>query len=65
MNGGPDSRKISREVIIDEIVKVVTPVKTGVQGTYVWWKELDSGFRRNDGKPPLWTFYEIIILFNR
>jgi hypothetical protein len=23
--------------------KVVTPVKTGVQRIFVWWKELDSG----------------------
>jgi len=35
-------------------------VKTGVQGTYNWWKELDSGFRRNDGKHHFLTFYEII-----
>jgi hypothetical protein len=26
--------------------KVVTPVKTEVQGTYNWWKEPDSTFRR-------------------
>jgi len=36
-------------------------VKTGVQGTYNWWKELDSGFRRNDGKHHFLTFYEFII----
>jgi hypothetical protein len=35
-------------------------VKTGVQGTYNWWKELDSGFRRNDGKTHFLTFYEFI-----
>ena len=35
-------------------------MKTGVQGTYNWWKELDSGFRRNDGKTHSLTFYEII-----
>jgi len=35
-------------------------VETGVQGTYNWWKELDSGFRRNDGKPHFLIFYEII-----
>jgi len=35
-------------------------VKTGVQGTYNWWKELDSGFRRNDGKTHFLTFYEIV-----
>ena len=37
-------------------------MKTGVQGTYNWWKELDSGFRRNDGKPHFLTFYEFIKL---
>jgi len=35
-------------------------VKTGVQEIYNWWKELDSGFRRNDGKAHFWTFYEAI-----
>jgi hypothetical protein len=35
-------------------------VKTGVQETYNWWKELDSGFRRNDGKNHFLTFYEFI-----
>ena len=35
-------------------------MKTGVQGTYNWWKELDSGFRRNDGKTHFLTFYEFI-----
>ena len=35
-------------------------MKTGVQGTYNWWKELDSGFRRNDGKHHFLTFYEFI-----
>jgi hypothetical protein len=35
-------------------------VKTGVQGTYNCWKELDSGFRRNDGKHHFLTFYEFI-----
>jgi len=29
--------------------KVVTPVKTGVQMTCNYLKQLDSGFRRNDG----------------
>jgi hypothetical protein len=37
-------------------------VKTGVQETYNWWKELDSGFRRNDGKTHFLTFYEFIKL---
>jgi hypothetical protein len=35
-------------------------VKTGVQETNNWWKELDSGFRRNDGKNHFLTFYEFI-----
>jgi len=35
-------------------------VKTGVQGIYKLLKRLDSGFRRNDGKPHFQTFYEII-----
>jgi len=35
-------------------------VETGVQGTYNWWKELDSGFRRNDGNSHFLTFYEFI-----
>jgi hypothetical protein len=39
--------------------KVVTPVKTGVQGIYKILKILDSGFRRNDEKPQIQAFYEI------
>jgi len=35
-------------------------VKTGVQRIYNWWKELDSGFRRNDGKTCFFPFYEFI-----
>jgi len=35
-------------------------VKTGVQETNNWWKELDSGFRRNDGENHFLTFYEFI-----
>jgi hypothetical protein len=42
--------------------KAVTPVKTGVQGTYNWRKELDSGFRRNDRKTCFVTFYGFIKL---
>jgi hypothetical protein len=38
--------------------KVVTSVKTGVQGIHKHLKILDSGFRRNDGKEPFQTFYE-------
>jgi hypothetical protein len=30
--------------------KIVTPVKTGVQGVFNLLKLLDSGFRRNDEK---------------
>jgi hypothetical protein len=37
-------------------------VKTGVQEIYNWWKELDSGLRRNDGKTFFLTFYEFIRL---
>jgi hypothetical protein len=44
----------------DGFVKAVTPVKTGVQRNYTYLKKLDSGFRRNDGKPHFRTFYETI-----
>jgi hypothetical protein len=40
--------------------KVVTPVETGVQRIFKFLKKLDSGFRRNDGKPHFLTFYEFI-----
>jgi hypothetical protein len=40
--------------------RVVTPVKTGVQRIFNWWKELDSGFRRNDGQTCFLTFYDSI-----
>jgi hypothetical protein len=40
--------------------EVVTPVKTGVQRSSDFFKLLDSGFRRNDGKIPFPTFYEAI-----
>jgi hypothetical protein len=36
-------------------------VKTGVEGTYNYCKELDSGFRRNDGKTNFLTSYEFIL----
>jgi hypothetical protein len=39
---------------------MVTPVETGVQGTHDEWKELDSGFRRNDGKTYFLTFYDFV-----
>jgi len=35
-------------------------VKTGVQRIDNYLKRLDSGFRRNDGKQHLNTFYEIV-----
>ena len=41
-------------------LKVVTPVKTGVQGIYKSLEILDSGFRRKDGRPQFQTFYKII-----
>ena len=45
-----------------ESQKVVTPVKTGVQMVCNYLKELDSGFRWNDGKLYFPTFYEFITL---
>ena len=47
---------------LDGLVKVVTPVETGVQRIYNYLKRLDSGFRRNDEKPHFQTFYEVIKL---
>jgi hypothetical protein len=44
--------------------KVVTPVETGVQGSCNYLKELDSGFRRNDGEKRLHAFYETIKIAN-
>ncbi len=35
-------------------------MKTGVQRIYNYLKELDSGFRRNDEKTRITTFYETI-----
>jgi hypothetical protein len=40
--------------------KVVSPVKTGVQGISKSMKELGSGFRRNDDHWPFSTFYDFI-----
>jgi len=40
--------------------EIVTPVKTGVQIFCKCSKNLDSGFRRNDGKQVFATFYERI-----
>ena len=41
-------------------LKVVTPVKAGVQGIRNELKRLDSGFRRNDRKARFPTFCETI-----
>jgi hypothetical protein len=49
-----------KELKHDGLVKVVTPVKTGVQGIHDALKTLDSGFRRNDGTGAFSTFYERI-----
>jgi hypothetical protein len=38
-------------------------VETGVQGIHNYLKKLDSGFRRNDGKPHFHTFYESINIY--
>jgi len=35
-------------------------VETGVQGSCDYWKELDSGFRRNDENGQFQNIYEII-----
>ena len=40
--------------------KVVTLVETRVQGICKYLKELDSGFRRNDGKERFQTCCEVI-----
>jgi hypothetical protein len=45
---------------LDGLVKVVTPVKTGVQTFGKCSKKLDSGFRRNDRKGRFLTFYESV-----
>jgi len=45
--------------------KVVTPVKTGVQTFCKCSKNLDSGFRRNDGKRAFGIFYEAVNVQNR
>jgi hypothetical protein len=44
--------------------KVDTPVTTGVQRIYKYLKELDSGFRRNDERARITTFYEAIKIKN-
>jgi hypothetical protein len=43
----------------DGFLRSVTPVKTGVQRVRSDLKELDSGFRRNDGKRDFRTVYEV------
>jgi hypothetical protein len=45
---------------MDGFVKVVTPVKTGVQCFRNYLRSLDSGFRRNDDHQPLSTIYNFI-----
>ena len=52
---------ILRLTIYDDLLKIVTPVKTGVQRIYNCSKRVDSGLRRNDRKAPFLTSYEIII----
>jgi hypothetical protein len=37
-------------------------VETGVQENCNYLKALDSGFRRNDGKTKIQTFYETILI---
>jgi hypothetical protein len=44
----------------NRLVKVVSPVKTGVQCFYNYLKLLDSGFRRNDDISLFSTFYDFI-----
>ena len=39
-------------------------METGVQESGKYLKELDSGFRRNDGKTKIQTFYEIINIYS-
>jgi len=50
--------------IFDAFVKVVTPLKNGVQRFHKCLRTLDSGFRRNDGKRAFSTFYETIMNWN-
>jgi hypothetical protein len=40
-----------------KVFQIVTPANAGVQNSL---KRLDSGFRRNDGKRNLATFFEFI-----
>jgi len=48
----------------DLLVKVVTPVKTGVQKAYDYRKRMDSGLHRNDRKSSFQTFCEPIIFLS-
>jgi hypothetical protein len=52
--------KAPRLMALKKVIKVVTPVKTGVQAVCKCLKNLDSGFRRNDGKEAFATFSETI-----
>ena len=45
-------------------IKVVTPVKTGVQRFYNCQKQLDSGLRRNDRELLPETFVDCTILIS-
>jgi hypothetical protein len=47
---------------IDDLGKIVTPAKAGVQKTYNYFKILDSGFRRNDVCWVSATFYELVTI---
>jgi hypothetical protein len=49
---------LSKKLLGDGFIKVVTPVKTGVR-KFVRSESTDSGFRRNDGKT-FSDFYETI-----
>jgi hypothetical protein len=45
-------------MVSQKVTRVVTPAKAVVQNPL---NSLDSGFRRNDGKNQILTFYKIII----
>jgi len=49
------------ESISDGSVRVVSPVKTGVQCSYDYLTLLDSGFRRNDDPYVFLSFHDFII----
>jgi hypothetical protein len=39
--------------------KVITPMNTGVQKRFNWFKKLDVGLRRYEDKAAFYIFYEI------